>query len=73
MKQIPELSRIEVVDDVVADILRRKTPAERVEMIAGMWRTARLLIEGHVRTYHPDWTDEQLRAEVIRRLSRGTD
>lgn len=64
-------SRIEVVDDKVAEILRRKTTGERGEMVAGMWRTARLVVEGGVRMQHPDWTADQVAAEVVRRMSRG--
>lgn len=64
--------QIEVVDDAVAEVLRKKTPAERVAMIAAANRTMRLLIEGHLRTVHPDWTDPQVAAEVVRRMTRGT-
>ena len=66
-------SQIEVVDDRVAEILRRKTPAERVAMVSGAHRTMRLIIEGAIRTDHPDWDDEQVRAAVVRRMTRGTD
>ena len=64
--------QIEVVDDAVAEILRRKTPAERVEMIFACNRTMRLLIEGGIRTFHPDWDDVQIKKEVARRMTRGT-
>ncbi len=38
--------QIEVVDDAIADILRRKTPAQRTEMIFQCNETMRLVIEG---------------------------
>jgi hypothetical protein len=66
-------NQIEVVDDDVAEILRRKSYAERVAMISGAHRTMRLLIEGAIRTDHPDWSDEQIRAAVARRMTRGAD
>ena len=72
MKWRLDPGQIEVVDDAVAEILHRKTPAERVAMISTCHRTMRLLIEGHLRTRHPDWTDEQIAAEVARRMTRGT-
>ena len=68
MKWRLDPGQIEVVDDAVADVLRRKTPTERVEMILDANRTMRLLIEGHLRTWHPDWPDEQVAAEIARRM-----
>jgi hypothetical protein len=65
--------QIEVVDDAIAEILRRKTPAERVAMVFAANRTMRLLIEGHLRTYHPDWDEARVRAEIARRMILGTD
>jgi len=67
------LHRIEVVDEDVAAILRTKTPAEKIEMIAAAHRTARQLIAGGVRLRHPEWDDEQVHHEVIRRLTHGAN
>ncbi len=64
--------QIEVVDDRVAEILRRKSPAERVEIIFDLNRTMRVMIAGHLRSRHPGWTEEQVQAEVARRMTRGT-
>lgn len=63
--------QIEVVDDAVAEVLRRKTPAERVAMVSAAHRTIRLVIEGFLRTRHPDWDDGRVSAEVARRMLRG--
>lgn len=65
--------QIEVVDDAVADILRRKTPAQRVEMALDANRLVRLRIEGHLRTIHPDWDGKDIQAEVARRMLLGSD
>jgi hypothetical protein len=65
--------QIEVVDDAVAEILRRKTPAERVEMALTANRFVRLRIEGHLRTIHSDWDDAAIHAEVARRMLLGSD
>lgn len=65
--------KIEVIDSNLAAVLRTKTPAERVEMIAAANRTARVLAAAGVRYLHPDWSDEQVQAEVIRRVCGGTD
>jgi hypothetical protein len=66
-------SRIEVIDEELAAVLRQKTPAERVEMIGAANRTARVLAAAGVRYQHPDWDDEQVQAEVIRRVCGGTN
>lgn len=72
MKYRLDEGQIEVVDDATAQVLRSKTPAERVAMAFACNRTARLLIEGRLRTRHPKWSDERIRAEVARRMLRGT-
>ena len=66
-------SRIEVIDHDLAAVLRTKTAAERVEMIAAANRTARVLAAAGVRYLHPEWNEEQVRAEVIKRVCGGTD
>ena len=65
-------SIIEVVNEDVAVILRKKTPAERVALALDANRTARLLVEGGLRTRHPDWNDEQIAREVARRMTLGS-
>jgi hypothetical protein len=64
---------IEVIDDELAAVLRAKSPAERVEMIAAANRTARALAAGGVRAQHPDWNAEQVHQEVVRRVCGGAD
>ena len=63
--------RIEAIDDDLVDALRDKTPAERIQMIGAANRTARLLAAAGIRYQHPDWTDEQVHVEVIRRVCGG--
>lgn len=61
---------IEVVDDAIAEILRRKTPQERVAMCADTNRAARLLLASNLRKQHADWSDEMIRRQVARRMLR---
>ena len=68
-----DAGQIEVVDDAVAEVLRRKTPAEKVAMISAANRTMRSLIEGHVRGRHADWDSVMVQREVARRMTRGAD
>ena len=63
--------QIEVVDDTLAEVLRHKTTWERIGMVLSADRTARLLLEGSIRTRHPDWDDARVAREVVRRIARG--
>lgn len=64
--------RIEVVDDLMAEVLHRKTPAERIRIGFGLWRSARRLLRAQLASLHPDWDQQGIDQEVARRLSRGT-
>lgn len=63
--------RIEVLHPVVAEILRRKTPAERAQQASDLNRFARTAIDSHLRFLHPEWTDQQVHEELLRRLTGG--
>ena len=63
--------QIEVVDPVVAEILSRKTPAERLSIAFGLWESARVMLRSRLGELHPEWTPDQLDREVARRLSHG--
>ena len=60
--------RIEVIDDHVAEALRAKSMADTVAMMSECNETMKLLIETHVRWTHPDWSDKQVRDEVVWRM-----
>jgi hypothetical protein len=68
-----DAGQIEVVDEAVAEILRQKTPAERIALASEMHRTARLLITARLQEQHPEWTDEAIAREVARRMTREVD
>jgi hypothetical protein len=61
----------EVVDHQMASILREKSPAERLAIAHGMWRSARNMLFSALRGQNVDWTEEQIQSEVARRLSHG--
>lgn len=71
MRRVPE--NFEVMDDVMADVMRRKTPAERLAIVFGMWDWAHDLLVNAMRGQHPEWDDQRLSAEVARRLLRESD
>jgi len=62
---------IEVVDDNVAEILRKKSPAERLAIADGLWRFAREMIRANVAREHPEWSEAEVQRQVARRMSRG--
>lgn len=73
MNRTPRLdpSRIEIVDEEVARILRTKSGAERLEIAFEMYMSARRMLTSMLTVDHPDWNEEQIRQEVGRRLSHG--
>lgn len=62
---------IEVMDDDMAVILRQKTEVERLRIANRMWKSARVILRGAIRTEHSDWTIEQVNQEIARRISHG--
>jgi hypothetical protein len=61
----------EVLDDRVAEILRAKTPAERLAMTFRMWSFARDLIRRVIAREHPEWSEAEVARETARRMSHG--
>jgi hypothetical protein len=68
--RIPE--RVEMVDDAIADILRRKSIAEKLRMVAGGWTLLRAMHASQVRRAHPDWDERRVRTETSHRMSNGS-
>ena len=70
MSERHQLSHIEVMDDATAEMLRGKTSVEKIAIVCDANETLRILVAGGIRWQHPDWNDEQVRMEVIRRMTR---
>lgn len=47
------------------------TPADKFRILGEFWRTAWALKAAYLRSLHPDWTDEQVAAEVRRIFIRA--
>ena len=60
--------QIEVVDPFVAKCLRERTIAERAAMAFETEGIRREFIRAGVRSRYPDWTDQQVAAEIVRRI-----
>jgi Rv0078B-related antitoxin len=67
----PRIRALEVIDDRVVEILRKKTPAERTAIVVGLWRFARDQIHAIIAREHPDWSEDEIRRQVSRRMSHG--
>ncbi len=67
-RQIPF---VETMDDAMADVLRQKSEVERLRIAARMWKSARVILRGAIRTEHPDWSVDQVNCEIARRISHG--
>ena len=65
------LCQWEVLDGQMADILRQKSEVERLRIAGRMWRSARAILRGAIRTEHPDWDVERVNGEIARRISHG--
>jgi len=63
--------QIEVVDDTIAEILRHKTPAERIRIGFTIWTSARNMLMTHLKKTHPEWNNDRVEKEVVKRLSHG--
>ncbi len=61
--------QIEVVDTMMAEVLRRKTPAQRISIGFAMWDSAKRMLTAHLSSEHPDWSMPHVHREVVRRLS----
>jgi hypothetical protein len=61
----------EVVDDRVAEILRKKSAAERLAIVDGLWRFAREMFGANIAREHPEWSEGEIQRQVVRRMSHG--
>ena len=59
---------IEQMDPEMVEVLRQKTPAERLAIAWGLWRFARDTLRRTVAAQHPDWTEFEVHVEATRRL-----
>jgi hypothetical protein len=63
-----KLGTIEILDPVVAGILRSKSPEERIQLAYDCNRLVRERLASHLASEHSDWTTEQIRKAVAERL-----
>ena len=59
---------IEDLDPQMVEVLRAKTPAERLAIAWGLWKFARDTLRRSVAAQHPDWSEYDVHCEATRRL-----
>ncbi len=67
----PDRRNLESLEDAMAAVYRGKTPRERLRIAFDLWTSTRNLLEGILRSQHPDWDNQKVQAEVARRMSHG--
>lgn len=68
---IQRLPKFEIIEDAMVEILRNKTPPERLAFANRMWRFARTMIYQVIAKEHPDWSEEEICRQVAKRISHG--
>ncbi len=56
-------------DQKKLDILRRKTGEERLRIDMGLYDMAFRTVQDGVKHQHPEWDEEQIHAETLRRFA----
>ena len=67
-----DMRNIEVLEDEMVEILKAKTPQERLKMGCDMWKMVRRQLEHYIETTHKEWDKEKIQKEVARRMSHGS-
>lgn len=63
--------KFEIIDDQMAEILRRKTDIQRLRSVDIFWRSARAILRAAIVTEHPDWDAIHVNREISSRISNG--
>jgi len=69
---IDRIPAFESVDDVMVGVYRDMKPEERLEIALGMWLSARQMLCEAIRSFHSDWTEDQVERTVAERMLRGS-
>jgi hypothetical protein len=67
----PRDFHLEGLDEDMARVLAAKTGAERLAIAEGLFISAREMLRCHLTSAHPDWSEDEVNNETVRRLSHG--
>jgi hypothetical protein len=62
---------VEFMDREMVAMLQSKSTTEKIAMVGAAHRTMRLLMASGIRGKNPKWSDEQVLAEINRRIFHG--
>ncbi len=62
---------IEILDDLMVQVLKNKTPQERLMIAFNMWSSAKKQLTNFLHSLHSEWSEKKIQQEVARRLSHG--
>lgn len=63
---------IETIEDSMVDILKKKSPQERLTIAFNLYHSAKLQLTHYLCSLYPDWDARNIQYEVTKRLSHGT-
>jgi hypothetical protein len=66
-----DLPRFDIIDRKSAEFMRRLSGVERIRLACALGDGLRRMVRHHLETQHPDWSDEQIRQEMMRRAGYG--
>ncbi|MBM3708863.1 MAG: hypothetical protein FJW61_00370 [Actinobacteria bacterium] len=66
-----DIRNIEVLDDQMIEVLKTKSPQQRLTIAFGMWSSARKQLTNYLRGQYLDWDEKKIHQEVVKRLSHG--
>lgn len=67
------LGEMELISEKQAAYFRSLTVAQKIEIVCELNRQVRRQVAGRLRCENPDWTDQQIQAEVARKFLNESD
>jgi hypothetical protein len=64
---------IELLDDRIAKLLRRRSVDDGLRAIDSLFLSAREIVTATVRAQYPSWPEPRVRAEVVRRMASAPE
>ncbi|HZX10414.1 MAG TPA: hypothetical protein VFG01_05645 [Acidobacteriota bacterium] len=62
---------IDIIDDIMVDIYKHKSPSERLTIAFGLWNSAKIQLFHNLRSLWPDWDEDKIKREIAKRISHG--
>jgi len=68
-----ESFHIDIIDEIMVDIYKQKSPSERLKIAFGLWNSARTRLLYNLRSLWPDWDEDKIKREIAKRISHGSE